>query len=83
METNTNTNTKVILAIAILVVAGGAAYAFLPTDGGVVNSKLILADSYLKEGVAAGTRDGAALKSRELLLEVERTGQKSAYLYEL
>ncbi|MEK7126084.1 MAG: hypothetical protein AAB835_01165, partial [Patescibacteria group bacterium] len=51
--------------------------------GGIVNSKLILADSYLKEGIATGTRDGAALKSRELLLEVERTGQKSAYLYEL
>ena len=73
-----------MLAVAVLVVAGGAAvFYLLQTNRNAVNPKLILADSYLKEGVATGTRDGAALKSRELLLEVERTGQKSAYLYEL
>lgn len=45
--------------------------------------KLLLANSYLEEGEAKGTRQAAAINARELLLGVERTGYSSAYLYDL
>lgn len=45
--------------------------------------KLLLADSYLEEGDANGTRDGSALKARELLLPVDNSGYVNASLYYL
>lgn len=45
--------------------------------------KLLLADSYLEEGDARGTRAGASLRTRELLLPVESGGYASADLYYL
>lgn len=45
--------------------------------------KLLLADSYMEEGDAKGTRDASALKTRELLLPTESSGYVSANLYYL
>ena len=72
-----------IIVLAIVAVAVIAVFSFFQTGRSATASKLNLADSYLEEGVANGTRDGASLQARELLLSVERTGYKSAYLYEL
>ncbi|MBI4065573.1 hypothetical protein HY412_00045 [Candidatus Kaiserbacteria bacterium] len=72
------------LAVAILaVVAVASVLIFIQIGKNGPESKLQLANSYLEEGVANGTKEGASLKARELLLEVENTGYKSAYLYEL
>ncbi len=72
-----------LVVLALVVVAVIAVFSFFQIVRSATDSKLNLANSYLDEGVANGTRDGASLQARELLLAVERTGYKSAYLYEL